>query len=153
METGAVALTGGDTVKFNGQIIDELANAESVLVSFPNDLVNVDKGKNGTSIISKIENGTIAEVTMRVLRGGSKDKLINNSLQSFLNDVASFVLVKFDFIKRLGDGEGNISNDIYNLKGGSFSKLPETRSAADGNTEQAVTVYTLRFIEAKIIKG
>lgn len=148
-----ISLTGEDTLKINGEIIDELANGESVVLTIPNELSSVEKGKNGVALYTKNEQGTIAELVVRVVRGGSKDQLLNNIINSFLNDFAAAVLVNTEFIKRIGDGEGNILNDTYFGRGGIITKIPETRSSADGDVEQAVSVYTLKFADVKVIKG
>lgn len=148
-----ISLMGEDTLKINGDIIDELANGESVVMTFPNELANIEKGKNGVSIYTKNEQGTISEMTCRVLRGGSKDRLLNNLVSSQLNDFAAFTLINTEFIKRIGDGAGNIVSDIYFSRGGIITKFPETKSNATGDAEQSVSVYTLKFAEIKIIKG
>ena len=147
------SLTGQDTLKLNDTIIDELANAENVLITFPNELFNLEIGKNGVSLYSKIENGSIVEMTLRVKRAGKKDKFLNNILSSALNDFSSFILITGEFIKRFGDGLGNITSDIYFLKGGMISKLPDTRANADGDIEQTIAEYLIKFAKAKVIKG
>jgi hypothetical protein len=148
-----VVLTGQDTLKINDTIMDELANGENVALTFPNELFTVEKGKNGVALYAKNEQGSISEMTCRFKRGGANDKFMNNILNAALNDFASFVLITGEFIKRLGDGNGNITNDTYFLKGGMISKYPETKANADGDVEQAVSVYTIKFSEIKIIKG
>ena len=148
-----MVLTGDDVFKINDTIIDELANGETVSVTFPNDINNVEKGKNGIGLYAKNEAGSISETVFRVKRGGVNDRFLNNILNSMLNDLASFTLMKMEFIKRLGDGEGTIFSDTYVLKGGIFSKFPETRGDSTGSVEQAIAVYTVKCTSVSIIKG
>ena len=48
-------------------------------------------------------------------------------------------------IKKIGDGLGNITNDTYNLSGGIISKRVEATSNVEGNTDQALAIYNIKF--------
>ena len=48
-------------------------------------------------------------------------------------------------IKKVGDGKGNVTNDIYDLSGGVFSKRVETTSNVEGNTDQSLAIYNIKF--------
>ena len=50
-----------------------------------------------------------------------------------------------ELVKRVGDGQGNITTDTYLVTGGVFTKNVEVKSNAEGDTEQSVAVYTIHF--------
>lgn len=141
----SVSLTGNDVIKINNRIFSDLADADAVTLTFPNDLAVVKTGKNGNAIYAKNETGNQAEVVIRVLRGSSDDKYLNNELNMMKNDFSGYVLLNGEFIKKIGDGQGNITNDTYLCTGGVPSKQVEAKSSAEGDTEQSVSVYTIRF--------
>ena len=67
------------------------------------------------------------------------------------NAQADFVaqeLATGEFVKRLGDGAGEVKRDVYTLLGGTFSKIaPDAEEDVSGTTDQAVAVYTIKFIK------
>lgn len=142
---GSTTLTGDDTLKIKGRILADLTDGDYATVSFPNDIADIKTGKDGNSVYSLNETGRQAELSIRILRGSSDDKFLQNLLAAQRNDFSGFVLLDGEFIKRAGDGEGNITNDIYMLKGGIFSKNVEAKSNSEGDTEQSVSVYSLKF--------
>lgn len=144
-------LTGEDTLKINGDIMEDLANGESVVITFPNELFTMEKGKNGNAIYAKNESGSITDITIRVLLGGNNDKTLNSLLLSQKQDFVGSSFINVEFIKRLGDGAGNISTVNYFLEGGMFKKEVETKSTSTGDVEQAVAVYSLQFANVKRI--
>ena len=58
---------------------------------------------------------------------------------------AGFILMTGEFIKKIGDGTGNITNDTYVMAGGIFTKQVEGKSSVEGDTEQSVSIYTLNY--------
>jgi len=59
------------------------------------------------------ESGKNAEVKIKVIRGSSDDKFLNNLLANQQNNFAGFPLMIGQFVKKIGDGQGNISSDTY----------------------------------------
>ncbi len=49
------------------------------------------------------------------------------------------------FIKKLGDGAGNVASDTYVLSGGVFSKQVEGKTNVEGEVDQSVAMYTMKF--------
>jgi hypothetical protein len=143
-----VALTGKDVVKINDRLLNDLADADCVALTFPNDIAVVKTGKNGNSIYAFKYDGNVCEVVLRVLRGSADDKFLNNLLAVFKNDPAAFTLIQGEFNKQVGDGAGNLTQDTYVLTGGIFKKQTEVKENAEGDTEQAVAIYTLTFSNA-----
>ena len=53
------SLTGDDQIELNvaSNLTNDLADGDSIIVTVPNDLVNMAIGKNGNAIYAKDENG------------------------------------------------------------------------------------------------
>lgn len=140
-----VAMTGKDVLKINGRIITQQQNGDVTVLEYPNDLAEVQTGKNGNSIYGYKYTGQQSTLELRVTRGGSDDAFFNDLINLFSNDPAAFVLMNGEFVKNIGDGAGNIKSDIYILSGGVFKKKPGSKENADGDPEQATTIYNLIF--------
>lgn len=143
-----IALSGQDTIIINNQILVGLADANCVELTFPNDIANVKTGKNGNSIYGFNESGRQCEVKLRLIRGSSDDQFLNNLLAQQQANFAGTVLMIGQFVKKLGDGAGNITSDTYILSGGVFTKQVEAKSNTDGEVDQSVAMYTLKFSNA-----
>ena len=142
------ALSGTDTVVINNRVLTDLADGDTTVLDFPNEIAAVKTGKNGNSIYSANESGKQADLTLRVIRGSSDDKFLNNLLNLQLNNFASTVLMTGEFVKKVGDGEGNITNDTYICSGGIFTKPPGAKENQDGDSEQSVVIYSIKFSNA-----
>lgn len=140
-----VAISGDDTVQINNQVFSTLANQDPAVLAFPNEMANVEQGKNGTTIYAQNNMGFIADFTLRLLLDGVDDKYLNSLLQQQITAFSDFSLMTAVFTKRVGDGGGNISSTIYQLSGGIFLKAPEARTSARGDAEQSVSVWPIRF--------
>jgi hypothetical protein len=145
---GPVALSGQDTIILNNQVLTGLADGNFVELTFPNDIANVKTGKNGNSIYGFNESGKQCEVKIRTLRASNDDKFLNNLLTQQQLNFAGTVLLTGQFIKKIGDGAGNITSDTYIMSGGVFTKIPEAKSNAEGETEQSLAIYTIKFTNA-----
>ena len=78
-------------------------------------------------------------------RGSSDDKRLNGLFQSQENNFTGFVLLSGAVVKRLGDGAGNITYDTYPLEAGMFRRAVDVASNVNGDTNQGVSIYTIRF--------
>lgn len=143
-----VALSGSDTAVLNNRVLNDLADGNCIEMSFPNDIANVKTGKNGNSIYGLNESGKQCELKLRVIRGSADDKFLNNLLAQQGANFAGTVLLIGQFIKKLGDGLGNITSDTYIMSGGIFTKAVEAKSNVEGETEQSIAIYTIRFSNA-----
>lgn len=145
---GAVALSGNDTINIQNHVFTDLADGNCVELTFPNDIANVKTGKNGNAIYGLNESGKQSECKIRVLRGSTDDKFLNNLLVQQQNNFAGMLLLIGQFIKKIGDGLGNITSDTYIMSGGIFTKQVEGKSNVEGETEQSISIYTIRFANA-----
>lgn len=143
-----VSMTGNDTIIINERVLTDLADGDCVNLTFPDDIANLAKGKNGNTIYSLNESGKRAENVIRVIRGSDDDKYLNNLLTQMQANFAGFILMTGEFIKKVGDGKGTITNDTYILSGGIFTKQVEAKNNVAGETEQSVSIYTLQFANA-----
>jgi hypothetical protein len=144
----AVALTGSDTVIINNRNIVDLADGDCVTLEFPNDIANAKIGKNGNAIYGLNQMGNLAEVKLRVIRGSADDNFLNNLISQQQANFAGTVLMIGEFIKQLGDGAGNITSDTYILAGGIMQKQIPAKSNVEGDTEQSVSIYMMKFTSA-----
>lgn len=142
---GSVSLTGKDTIQIDARILNDLADGDSVTLTFPNDIAAVKTSKNGNTIFALNNTGLQAEVSVRVLAGSADDKYLNSRMAEMLIDFSKFVLISGAFVKRVGDGAGVLSSVIYQCAGGVFKRQVEGKTNAEGDTSQSVVVYTLAF--------
>lgn len=144
-DTSILALTGSDTLSINGRVLTGQADDNWGELKRPNDLATLKTGKNGNTLYGFNATGKNADLTIRLVRGCSDDQYLNGQLQQMIYNFAGFVLLYGQFIKKLGDGQGNITSDIYNLSGGIFQKGTESESNTSGDTKQSVTIWMFKF--------
>jgi hypothetical protein len=143
-----VALSGNDVVNINNRVFADVADGDFANLTFPNEIATVKTGKNGNSIYALNATGKQADLALRVIRGSADDKFLNNLMAQQEANFSGFVLMIGEFIKKIGDGLGNIQSDTYIMSGGIFTKKIEAKSNAEGDTEQSVAIYMLRFANA-----
>lgn len=149
----AVALSGNDTINLNGTVLSDLADGNCVELTFPNELANVKIGKNGNAIYGLNTTGQQAECKLRIVRGSSDDQFLNQLINFQQNNFAGTVLIIGQFIKKLGDGQGNITSDTYILSGGIMTKIPEAKTNVEGEVEQSVSMYTIKFANQPTVRA
>ena len=142
------SLTGSDTTVINGRVLLDFADADNVLLTFPNDIATVKTGKNGNSIYALNSSGYQADVVLRIIRGSRDDKFLNELLALQTQDFAATTLLTGTFVKRVGDGAGGITSDTYEMSGGMFTKQVEGKSNVEGDTDQSLSIYTMKFTNA-----
>lgn len=143
-----VALSGADTLTLNNRVFSDFADATYAELTFPNDIASVKTGKNGNSIYGFNESGKQCELKLRLVRASADDKFLNGLLAAQQNNFAGTTLMIGQFVKSIGDGQGNIQSDTYVMSGGVFTKPVEGKSNAEGDTDQSVAMYTLKFSNA-----
>lgn len=148
-----VSLTGNDTTIIDTRILRDFGNGDVVNIEFPNNLSETKAGKNGNAIFAYNAQGNLANVTLRLLRGSADDKYMASRTQEYKNDPAAFVMFSGEFIKRLGDGSGAVTSEIYQMKGGVVQKIAAAKENVEGDTEQAIAIYVLTFGNATRIMG
>lgn len=140
-----ISLTGKDTIQINDRVFDNVGDGEVATLTFPNELVGLKIGKNGNAIYALNETGKEVDFDLRVLRGSADDKFLNSLKLTMERDFAAFTTLTGEIVKRIGDGDGNVSNDTYTLSGGVFKQSIDVTSNVEGDTEQAISLYRLKF--------
>jgi hypothetical protein len=141
----STSLTGADVIQIDSRILTDLADGDCVLLAFPSDLAAVKASKNGNMIYSFNEQGKIVDVTLRVLVGSADDKWLHSRLQEMINDFSKFILLTGLFVKRTGDGGGNMANVAYQCAGGIFKRQVDAKTNSEGNPEQSVAIYQITY--------
>lgn len=142
---GAVSLTGNDVVTLNGRVFHDFAQNDIIMLDFAEELVKVQASKNGNVVYGLNENGKMSTLTLRLLLGSSDDRYLNSLLASQVQDLSGFILIVGSFVKRVGDGAGNVTNVIYNTLGGVLEKIPGAKTNTTGEVEQSVAIWLVRF--------
>lgn len=142
------AMSGNDTIIINNRVYSDFGDGAVVELTFPSDIAQVKTGKNGNSIYGLNTTGLQCELKLRLIRGSSDDIFTNNLLQQQNLNFAGFPLMIGQFIKKIGDGFGNITSDTYILGGGVFTKQVEAQSNVEGSTDQSIAVYMMKFTNA-----
>ena len=145
---GSVAMSGSDSITLNNRVFSDFADGDFGALTFPNEIAAVKTGKNGNSIYSFNATGKQTDIVLRVIRATADDKFLNNLLAQQQNNFASFILMTGEFVKKVGDGLGTVANDTYIMSGGVFVKQVEAKANVEGDSEQSVAIYTLRFSNA-----
>ena len=145
---GVVAMSGNDTIIINNRNITDLAEGMCAKLTYSNDISQVKTGKNGNAIFASNTMGLQADLELRVVRGDSDDQFFNNLLSQQNANFAGFPLMIGQFIKKIGDGKGNITSDTYITSGGVFTRQVDAESSVEGDTNQSVAVYKMKFSNA-----
>ncbi len=141
----AIAMSGSDTITLNNRVLVDLATGSVAELKFPNDIAVVKTGKNGNSIYGLNESGKQCELTVHVLRASADDKFLNALLSQQNANFAGFPLMIGQFVKKIGDGKTVITSDTYLMSGGVFTKQVEAKSNVEGDTDQSISIYTIKF--------
>lgn len=143
-----IAISGNDTLVINGHQFADFADGDVAVLTFPNDIMAVKTGKNGNTIYGVNASGKQADFEIRLIRGSADDKYLNGLLSQQNLSPESFVLMQGSFIKKVGDGTGAVTSDTYVVSGGVFTKPVEGKSNVEGDTEQSIAKYTMKFSNA-----
>lgn len=138
-------VTGNDTLVLNDRVFNDLATGKVTEVSLPNELVNVKTGKNKNSIIALNQQGYNGKLTVKLNRGSSDDQFLAAILSAMTGNFVATSLIGGSFTKQIGDGNGNVVNDVYTLGGGIISKIPGGEENVEGDTAQAEVTYEIKF--------
>lgn len=143
------SITGADTLTLWDRSFTDFATGDASKIDFPNDLFVMKSGKNGNTIFAKNATGNNGMLEMHLMRGSSDDAFMTQKLAELNQDPPSFILGQGTFVKRLGDGNGTVIRDTYQLTAGCIMKNPATKDNADGDTEQSVSIWTIGFAVAE----
>ncbi|MBO7733122.1 MAG: hypothetical protein J6S67_11230 [Methanobrevibacter sp.] len=137
------AYTGKDIIKFNDRIGSDFANGDCAIITFPNELHGMANGKDGNSLAAHNEQGNIAELEMRVIKGSGFDKYLNSFVLAWKNHSDEFAPATAELTKMITTEAGKVS-ETTSLGFIFPSNQVETRVNTDGDTDQMVSVYRFR---------
>lgn len=140
-----LTMTGSGTLVLFDTVITDLANGDAFTIAFENDLVTTATGKNGNTIHALNEQGKNALCTVRVIKASSSDRLLQAQLSLMQKDFASYTAANGSAVGNFGDGSGVVAKENYSLKGGIFTRGIDGKNNVEGDVEQAIAIYTLRF--------
>ena len=141
------SLTGDDSIIINDIPLNDFADGDIGSLSLPNNMFDMQTGKNGNTIFALDESGNNATLTVRVLMSSNDDKRLNGMIPKS-KGFAQSVLATGSVVKQVGDGQGNVSYNTYLLAGGMVQKKPDVKSNVKGDAQQAVVEYIIVFAEA-----
>jgi hypothetical protein len=144
----AVASSGNDSLTLNNQIFTGLADGTVIELTFPNEIAAVKVGKNGSALFALNQSGNVADMVIRTVRSSADDIFMLQLQTQQQNNFSGTTLMQGSFVKAMGNGQGVVTNDTYILGSGIFSKLTEAKSNVEGDTEQNVAIYHLKFAQA-----
>lgn len=141
------SLTGDDSIIINDIPLNDFADGDIGSLSLPNNIFDMQTGKNGNTIFALDESSNNATLTVRVLMSSNDDKRLNGMIPKS-KGFAQSVLATGSVVKQVGDGQGNVSYNTYLLAGGMVQKKPDVKSNVNGDAQQAVVEYIIVFAEA-----
>lgn len=142
---GTFSLLGSDTIKIGERVLADFGSGEVAKISYATELATVKTGKNGNTIFVQNASGFQASLEVKVIRGSADDKALQSLLTSYRSNPTGYVLQNAELSKKIGDGSGVVSADTYVLTGGIPTKQVEAVVNVEGDTEQAISVYTWVF--------
>lgn len=142
------AYTSADIIEINGRQLTGLADGDCVVITFPNELSAIKTGKNGNNIASHNETGRNAEIALRIIKGCSDDKFLASLVNAWKDRLDSFEPMTASFSKLI-TVDGGKTTETITCDFGIPVKDVETKENVEGDTEQAVSIYSLRFGDHK----
>jgi len=127
--------TGQDILKFGARILSNFADGDVATISYPNDLHGMKIGKYGNAIAAHNEQGNMAELTIRVLKG--------SYVVAWKNHLPSFAPQNAEFTKVI-TVDNSITNEVTSLDFLIPTRNVDTKDNVEGDTEQSVSVYSFR---------
>lgn len=146
-------ITGDDTFTLYNRVFNDFADDDVSKIAFGQDRAKMKTGKNANTIFAKDATGLNADLTLRLMRGSSDDNFLQGKITDSENDFVNTEIAFGSFVKQLGDGQGGVKNDSYLLNGGMIMRTPDAGENVSGDTNQAVSVYVMKFANCKRKNG
>lgn len=143
------AYTASDTIIFTDYsgdwVLTDFADGTVAELSAPNELSTTTTGYNGNSLGSHNEPGRQRELSIRVVKGSEDDKRINKNYNMWKNRDMRFRPLRASFTKNVAHSDGTVTHDTVDCYFGLPSGQPNQTQDTAGNTEQVVSIYSIRF--------
>lgn len=145
----ADAYTAQDTIVCTDNsgdfILSDFADGTVAELSAPNELSATTTGYNGNSLGSHNEPGRQRELTLRLVKGSNDDKRFNKNYNMWKNRDMRFRPLTMSFTKNVAHSDGSVTRDTVECFFGLPAGQPTQMQDTAGNTEQVVSIYTIRF--------
>lgn len=143
------AYTSSDTVvctDYQGKwVLSDFAAGAVAELSAPNDISSMATGYNGNSLGAHNEPGRQRELSLRLVKGSSDDKRFNKNYNLWKDRSIRFKPLKMSFTKNVAHEDGSITKDTVDCFFGLPSGQPTQVSNTEGDTEQVISVYMIKF--------
>lgn len=143
------AYTSSDTVvctDYQGKwVLSDFAAGAVAELSAPNDISSTTTGYNGNSLGAHNEPGRQRELSLRLVKGSSDDKRFNKNYNLWKDRSIRFKPLKMSFTKNVAHEDGSITKDTVDCFFGLPSGQPTQVSNTEGDTEQVISVYMIKF--------
>lgn len=126
-------------------ILSDFADGTVAELAAPNELSTITTGYNGNSLGSHNEPGRQRELTLRLVKGSNDDKRLNKAYNMWKNRDMRFRPLKMSFTKNVAHGDGSITVDTVECYFGLPTGQPGQIQDTAGNTEQVISIYSIRF--------
>lgn len=141
----SVVLAQNDTIRLNDQVLSTLANEDCGKVTFPNELAKVAVDKQGNGLLTINNEGLICDLEARLVMAQADDQYLNSLLAQQMPPNLAPTIISGVVTKNFADQAGNITSVQLTLSGGVIVKGIDMIIAANGNTEQVIAPWRLRF--------
>lgn len=126
-------------------ILSDFADGTVAELSAPNELSTMTTGYNGNSLGSHNEPGRQRELSLRLVKGSNDDKRLNKAYNMWKNRDMRFRPLKMSFTKNVAHSDGSVTVDTVECFFGLPTGQPTQMQDTAGNTEQVVSIYSIRF--------
>lgn len=137
------AVTSSDVLSINAVQLSAFADGDVIKLDPTEELTRVTTGKDQNSIYAYNYKGKNMKLEFRILIGSVDDQYMLSLLQTYNQNPAAFALLPVEYVKNIGDGDGNVIQTIYLGTGATFEYQPSIMENASGETNQAVHVWKL----------
>lgn len=125
--------------------LTDFADGTVAQLTAPNELSNMTTGYNGNSLAAHNEPGRQRELALRLVKGSSDDKRFNLNYNLWKNRDIRYKPLEMEFTKQIAHSDGSITNDKVTCFFGNPGAQPEQTTDVAGNTDQVVSVYSIKF--------
>lgn len=126
-------------------ILSDFADGTVAELTAPNELSATTTGFNGNSLGAHNEPGRQREAVIRLVKGSNDDKRFNKHYNMWKNRDLRFKPLRMTFTKNVAHSNGSITPDTVECYFGLPAGQPTQMQDTTGNTEQVVSIYTIRF--------
>lgn len=131
--------------------LSDFADGTVAELSAPNELATVVTGYNGNGLGAHNEPGRQRGLTLRLVKGSSDDKRINESYELWKQRDSRFRPFAVSLTKNISHSNGSTTHDTVECYFGLPTGVPTQSIDTTGNVDQVVSIYTLTFADYKRI--